>query len=202
DYEVLPVFNHGNPYSASQALNLGIEQAQAPYVVLCHQDVIFYKCWLEILRVRIEEIGHSQWGMLGTAGIRRDGLAAGAVQRLDGGFDWNCRFKVPAMEVQTLDEHCMVLNRASGVRFDEATIDGFHFYGPDICLTALAAGYRNYAIFNPLVHNGKGGSMASGWGEYRRLLEKLAQKWKTTFPLIRMPTGVINHGVASSFLSF
>ena len=48
--------NFGNPYSAAQALNIGIDKARSNIVVLCHQDVLFYENWVEMLFERITEI--------------------------------------------------------------------------------------------------------------------------------------------------
>jgi glycosyltransferase involved in cell wall biosynthesis len=65
------VLNFNNPYSASHALNIGLEKAKGDIVVFCHQDVIFYKEWIDMLYERIRELEakDKNWGVLGTAGI-------------------------------------------------------------------------------------------------------------------------------------
>ncbi len=200
--EVLPIHNAGNAHSAASALNLGIETARADVVVLCHQDVIFYKAWVDLLFLRLAQLGKRPWGILGTAGIRLDGVTSGIVQKIDGSFDWNTRFRHPLIDVQTVDEHCMILRKSSGVRFDAATLDGFHFYGPDVCLSAAAQGQAVVGIYNPLVHNGSGGSLRSGEEAYQRLMQRLAAKWSASVPLIRTPTGLIRAGQLTSYLRF
>ncbi len=202
EYEIIPILNPTNQYTASSALNEGIRRSKASVVILCHQDVIYFKAWIETLFVRLEALGERSWCVLGTAGIREDGITAGAVQRLDGTFDWNTKYKNPVMEVQTVDEHCMVYNKHSGVLFDEKTIDGFHFYGPDICLEARSRHIKIYGIYNPLVHNGSGGSLLSGEKEYRRLLERLVHKWGRRFSMIRTPTCIIVDGKPRTYLRF
>ena len=202
ELQLVPIMNLTNAYNAASALNAGIRRSHAKVVVLCHQDVIFYKAWVEILFVRMAELGKKPWALLGTAGIRADGVTSGVVQRLDGSFDWNTRYKMPLFTVQTLDEHCMVYNKDSQVFFDEKTFDGFHFYGPDICLQAHSQGLEVLGMYNPLVHNGAGGSLVSGKKEYDRLLDNLTVKWGRKFSMIRTPTCIIKQGKPVTHLRF
>jgi hypothetical protein len=202
ELQLVPIMNPTNAYTASSALNTGIRRSHAKLVVLCHQDVIFYKSWVDILFVRVAELGATPWALLGTAGIRADGVTSGVVQRLDGSFDWNTRYKMPLFEVQTLDEHCMVYNKDSQVFFDEKSFNGFHFYGPDICLQAHSQGLKVLGMYNPLVHNGAGGSLASGKKEYDRLLDNLTVKWGRKFDMIRTPTCIIKQGKPVTHLRF
>jgi hypothetical protein len=200
--EVVPVLNVNNPHSAASALNLGIQQASADFVVLCHQDVVFYKAWVEILFARIAQLGSRPWAILGTAGIRLDGVTTGVVHRLCGAYEWYTRCALPLIDVQTVDEHCMVYQRSSGICFDETTCDGFHFYGPDICLEAASKNFAVVGIYNPLVHNGGGGSLRAGEGEYTRLMRQLSEKWRATVPRICTPTGTLQGVELMSTLRF
>lgn len=206
NYEVIPILNFGNPYSASQALNLGIEQAKADIVVLCHQDVIFYENWIDMLFERIEEIeakaDKKKWGVLGTAGITRRDDTAGVVHSIKGSLQWQATKRAKVYPVQTVDEHCMIIRKSSGLRFDEKNFDGFHFYGPDICLNSLNSGFKNYGILCPLVHDSKSGSLVSGKREFMRLLNNLARKWRPKFTHIRTPTSVVRRRSVRTFVRF
>lgn len=205
NYEIIPILNFDNPYSAARALNLGIEKARGDIVVLCHQDVIFYENWINMLFDRIGEIESTytkKWGIIGTAGITTRDDTFGVVHSIKGTIQWQSTKRTRVGEVQTVDEHCMILKKSTGLRFDPNTFDGFHFYGPDICLLSLSRGYKNFGILCPLVHDSNSGSLASGRNEFMRLLHALAKKWKTKFSFIRTPTSIIRKKSVRTFVRF
>jgi len=204
NYEIIPIINKGNKYSAAQALNLGINKARGEIVVLCHQDVVFYEDWIDMLYARIEEINKKGkgWGVLGTAGITTKDRTIGMVYNLKGKPQWAATKRATVYPVQTVDEHCMIIRRNSNLRFDEVKFNGFHFYGPDMCLTALNRGMINYGILCPLVHSSNSGSLASGKREFMRLLNALATKWRAKFPIIRTATSVIKNKRVRTFVKF
>lgn len=204
NYEVVPVLNFGNPYSAAEALNVGLDKSRGDIVVFCHQDVIYYEDWVDMFFERVAEIeSHNhKWGVLGTAGITKRDDTVGVVHSVKGGLQWQPNKRARTYEVQTVDEHCMAIKRSSGLRFDHVTFNGFHFYGPDICLLALSRGFKNFGILCPLVHDSKSGSLASGKREFMRLLNALAKKWRPKFPHIRTPTSVIRKRSVRTFVRF
>jgi hypothetical protein len=105
-------------------------------------------------------------------------------------------------EVMTLDELCLIIRSDSGLRFDEQTLTHFHFYGPDICLSALAQGRRNYALDVPTVHLSDGKSnIAAHYPEFRKQAKQFYTKWYREFPLIATSTtcfclGIIDYVLA------
>lgn len=204
NYEIVPILNFGNPYSAAQALNLGLDKARGNVVVFCHQDVIYYEDWLEMFFDRIKEIEsyNLKWGVLGTAGITKRDDTVGVVHNMKGKLQWQPNKRARVYEVQTVDEHCMAIKKSCGLRFDAATFNGFHFYGPDICLAALSKGLKNYGILCPLVHDSNSGSLASGKREFMRLLNALAKKWRAKYSFIRTPTSVIRKRSVRTFVRF
>jgi len=173
-------------------------------VVFCHQDVIYYENWVEMLFERISEINshNHKWGVLGTAGITKRDDTVGVVHSVKGSLQWQPNKRARVYEVQTVDEHCMIIKRNSGLRFDQVTFNGFHFYGPDLCLNSLNKGFKNFGILAPLVHDSKSGSLASGKREFMRLLNALAKKWRPKFPHIRTPTSVIRKRSVRTFVRF
>ena len=205
NYEIVPILNFGNPYSAAQALNIGITKSRGEIMVLCHQDVIFYKHWIELLYKRIAEIEEKckNWGVIGTAGItaKKDNTV-GTVYNLKGKLQWRQNIKATIYSVQTVDEHCMIISKRSGLKFDEKTFNGFHCYGADLALNALSKGMKNYGILCPLVHESGSGSLKSGQVEFMRLLTSLANKWKHRFSEIRTTTSKIIDGKVKTFIKF
>lgn len=204
NYEIIPIFNFGNPYSASQALNIGIDRARSDIVVLCHQDVLFYEDWVDMLFERISEVEKrtKKWGVLGTAGISKRDDTVGVVHNMKGSLQWQASKRATYYPVQTVDEHCMIIRKSSGLRFDEKILDGWHFYGPDVCLDALSKGFMNFGILCPLVHDSASGSLMSGKREFMRLLNALAKKWRPQFPTIRTPTSIIRRRSVRTFVRF
>lgn len=203
-YETIPVLNFGNPHSAAAALNIGINKARGNIVVLCHQDVVFYEQWVDMLFERIEEVETrtKKWGVLGTAGISKRDDTVGVVHNMKGRLQWSATKRARVYPVQTVDEHCMIIKKNTGLRFDPVIFDGFHFYGPDICLNALSKGFMNFGILCPLVHDSGSGSLISGKKEFMRLLNALAKKWRSKFPHIRTPTSIVRRRSVRTFVRF
>lgn len=203
-YETIPILNFGNPHSAAQALNIGLDQARGEIVVFCHQDVLFYEGWIDLLLDRIEEVSRrsKKWGVLGTAGINKRDDCVGVVHSIKGTIQWQSTKRHRVFPVQTVDEHCMVIRKSSGLRFDEKTFNGFHFYGPDLCMSALSKGMMNFGILCPLVHDSSSGSLLSGKREFMRLLNALAAKWRPKFSFIRTPTSIVRRRSVRTFVRF
>lgn len=202
NYEFIPILNNENKYSAAQALNLGINMSRGNIIVMCHQDVVFYEDWVDLLYDRIKAINNNEWGVLGTAGITKKDKTMGVVYNLKGRMQWRQNVRLAVAEVQTVDEHCMIIRKGSKLKFDEATFDGFHCYGPDICLNALSKGMKNYGILCPLIHDSGSGSLKSGKMEFMRLLQALSNKWSKKFNKIRTTTSNIRNGKIETFIKF
>lgn len=202
NYEIIPILNTNNQYSAAQALNIGIEKARANIVVLVHQDVLFYDDWIDLLFDRIDLLPTKNWGVLGTAGITTRDDTIGVIHNIKGRLQWQPTKASKVAECQTVDEHCMIIRKDSGLRFDGETFTGYHFYGCDIALTALQKQMKNYGILCPLVHHSASGSLDSGKKEYMRYLKYLSKKWRDTFRTIRTSTAMIRKGKIRTFIKF
>jgi hypothetical protein len=199
----VPVYNFDGHYDAPRALNAGIKKCNSNVIVLCHQDVLYYEYWVEMLFDRIKEIERKdkKWGVLGTAGIDFKDNVTGAVYMIDGKLQWSATVSEKVYPVQTVDEHCMIIRKDSGLTFDER-LGNWHFYGGDICLNALDRGMINYGILCPLVHNTNSGSLRGGVEEYMLIFDAFEKKWKNRFPKIRTTTAVINKSSKQTFLNF
>jgi hypothetical protein len=153
---------------------------------------------------RIKEVENrtKKWGVLGTAGISRRDDTVGVVHNMKGRLQWQSSKRSKVYPVQTVDEHCMIIRKSSGLRFDQVIFNGFHFYGPDLCLNAASKGFMNFGILCPLVHDSRSGSLISGKREFMRLLNALAKKWRPRFPHIRTPTSIVRKRSVRTFVRF
>lgn len=166
--QLIPVDNTDNSMSAPQALNIGIDRAVHEIVVCCHQDVVFPDGWVDTLHRQIMEVG-PEFGVLGTFGVDMAGRYAGNIKDPHN----NPKLGDLPCEAQSLDEHCLIIRKASGLRFDE-DLGGFHLYGADICLQAMYQNMKNYVIDAWLEHL-SGGKVDDG---FRAIAEKFKEKWE------------------------
>lgn len=203
-FEVIPILNFKNKYSAASALNIGINKAQSNIIIACHQDLIFYRDWINTLFERIDEVEkiNKDWGLLGTAGITKKEDAIGRVYDLKGRCQWEGRKDLNIFETQSLDEHCVIFRKDSGLRFDEETFDGFHFYSIDLCFQAIYEGFKNYGITCPLAHISGSSSMLTGKEVYMKYLKAVREKWEGIFKKMIMPTATIERGQLSVHIKF
>lgn len=198
DIEIIPVFNDENRYSASNALNVGIDAARSDIVVFAHQDVRLLYNWFELLNNIVTTLPND-WGILGAAGIsldygrsdighwggalRTDTVAVGSVWDSDDKLNsppyWDGIKKTT--KIHCADECLLVLNKRTGLRFD-AQFTGFHFYGVDLCLQARAAAYDVYGGHLPIIHYGNYSASFTGNNRYWFYLRFLYNKWRLRFP--------------------
>jgi hypothetical protein len=153
--------------SAAAALNHGIDKADNNIIVCCHQDVRFPPNWVDRLEQQIKIVGGG-FGVLGTFGVDMAGCWAG---NIDDPHHNPLFGPLPRM-VQSLDEHCLIIRKDSGLRFDEE-LGGWHLYGADICLEARRQGLLCFAI-NAWLEHLSGGKIDQG---FRDIAEKFKDKW-------------------------
>ena len=174
--ELIAIDNTANQLSIPQALNEGFKKANSEVIVFCHQDVKFPKNWIEQLfaQISLVEVINRKWGVLGTFGVAQNGMLAGHLIDYCGHF--HC-LPLPA-EVQSLDEHCLIMRKDRCLVFDEE-LGGFHLYGADICLQAMSKGSTNYAIDACVEHMSPGGNVDDNFEE---IMNKLYLKWRYKNP--------------------
>lgn len=196
--ELIPIDNTSSNLSAAAALNQGLNDAKGDIVVFCHQDVKFSKNWLDKLtkQISIVESKEKNWGILGSYGVDVKGRFVGNV--VDPHNSPPSR-KLP-VQVQSLDEHCLIIRKNSRLCFDEE-LGGFHFYGADICLQARQKGMKCYAIDACVEHLSGGKEDAN----FYLMAEKFCRKWKnipTAPDIIETTCGVfkIKKGIISNLM--
>lgn len=198
DVQIIPIINNHNRYSASNALNIGLDVSQSDIVVFAHQDVRFLYNWFDRLEGLLAQLP-SEFGVLGCAGIdlkygRADigrwggslntsTVAVGSVWDSDAALGnipyWDGTKEL--VKIHCADECVLVLNKSTGLRFDPL-FTGFHFYGVDLCIQARAAGYSIYGTYLPIIHYGKYSASFSGDHRYWYYLRLLFHKWHMRFP--------------------
>lgn len=199
DVEFVPVLNMEGLYSASLALNVGIDSSKSDILVICHQDVeLLTDDWFGKVEGIIDSID-DDWAIIGSAGISLDfgrddigpwggakeveTVAVGQVWDDDKNLDeppyWD-GIKEPT-KCHCVDECLFILKKSTGLRFDPV-FNGFHFYGVDICLQARAAGFGVYCADLPIIHYGKYSASFTSDTRYWTYLRRLQEKWKYQFP--------------------
>jgi len=191
-----------NNHSAFGGLNHILNHAEGEYIILCHQDVLFdfdgrgklEKCLSELDGV------DPAWAVAGNAG----GVAMSRLaMRITDPHGDNQNTKNFPQLVDTLDENFMVLKSSNRMAFS-ADLNGFHFYGTDICLLADVQGYRSYVIDFHLRHLSAGNKSASFFKNENELTAKYARafrsRWvRTTCSVIYMSGNPLAVYVQSKF---
>ena len=200
DIEIIPIINNDNRYSASNALNVGLDSSRSNYAIIAHQDVRLLDGWFEKLDELIDVLDDN-WAVLGSAGMSLDygaadigkwggalnaeTVAVGSVWHHDDALEeepyWN-GIKEPTLS-HCCDECLMVVDKRKGIRYD-SQFHGFHFYGIDYCLQARAASYEVYSAELPIIHYGKYSASMIGDTRYWHYLRFLHNKWQYRFPEI------------------
>lgn len=160
DCEYLIIDNSGPVQTSAYAgLNALLSAARGRYVILCHQDVRLIGDGRAELDRRLAELTarDAAWALAGNAG----GIAPGdfALRISDPHGVNQHRGALPA-RVAALDENFMVVRGGSRIGFSR-DLDGFHFYGADICLAAGMLGHSAYVIDFHLAHLSGGVTGAS-----------------------------------------
>ncbi len=163
----LPIRPNQRGWNAAEGLNAGIDAAQADWIICAHQDVLFPKGWWTTVEAQL-----AGWGprvaVAGLVGVRDNGRFAGHILDPHG----HCRWGPLPVAIGSLDEHLLILRRASGLRFDPAT-PGFHCYGTDLAREARRRGFDAIAIDAPVIHL-SGGKLDPAFDQ---AAEWLLRKW-------------------------
>jgi hypothetical protein len=153
--EVLKIDNSSkNIHDCYSAIREFINNSKRKYIILTHDDVVINNCKQDLIDQlkKIHSIDQSA-AVFGAAGIYKSHLkGAGHFISHKGkeywGFHDNGR-------VLSLDECFIIINKSSGITVSD-NLNGFHFYGTDICLNATKKGFSCYAINYPITHVSQG----------------------------------------------
>lgn len=155
DCEYLVIDNSKeNTTDAYHGYNQLIEKAKGRYIIFCHQDIQLNYSNRADLELRITEIEKmdNRWAVLSNCGAT--GILEYALRVTEGdGVERNTN-NFPS-RVNSVDEHFFLVKASTKVQFSKR-LNGFHFYGTDICLSAKKGGYTSYVIDFHLSHLGGG----------------------------------------------
>ncbi|HUS95937.1 MAG TPA: hypothetical protein VMX97_04260 [Hyphomicrobiaceae bacterium] len=134
---------------AFTGLNHALNAANGEFVILCHQDVrlIEHRAALDERLAALEAMDPA-WAVAGNAGGTAPGRLAIRITDPHGENQRRGTFPARALSV---DENFIVIKRRARVGFSR-NLNGFHFYGADICLSADVMGYTAYVIDFHLRH--------------------------------------------------
>jgi glycosyltransferase involved in cell wall biosynthesis len=190
-------YNTKNYMYSAEALNVLTEVSTGEILLYTHQDV-YFKSPEPFSRIDkiIGKLGNN-FGIIGPAGVQYNG---GHNMK---GVDFSSKdYTFDAMKVHTIDEFCLITKRSNNLEFGEY-LDHFHFYGADICLSAVDKGLRNYVVALDMVHDSGGdGNLKAGDGydRYREQARKLYTNWGKKYPMIGTTTARFSNGYLYYFL--
>lgn len=196
----LPNFN-GEYKSCAEALNIGLDLSESKYSILCHQDLLLDKNWLSSIFKRITDLDSQKinWGVLGMAGaITHSNIDYGCnylaneFNKDESCFDFFYKtFKKDFVQVQCIDELCLVVKSDNKIRFDEQVCDHYHWYGADFCLQYIKEKYNNFVINSPCIHLSDGFSnlkKKEHMDSYIEGAKSIQKKWRNDFSSFRTMT--------------
>lgn len=144
----------GNIADSYVATNEFLLASRAPYIILCHQDVLLLKdgcCELEDCLASLHT-RFPNWAIAGNAGMTEDGWPVTCIS--DPGNGENIFGDRPT-EVVSLDENFLVVRREANLAVSR-DLGGFHHYGTDLCVIAGVLGWSAHVIDFLLRHNSSG----------------------------------------------
>ncbi|GGE56942.1 hypothetical protein GCM10011517_25890 [Actibacterium pelagium] len=172
-----------NAPSASVAYNRALDRTTSDLIIFAHQDVYFPPGWLSQLWETLDWLSENDphWGVLAPFGMVGD-QHRGAVYSTSLSGVVGTPVAAP-LRTSSVDELVIILNRASGLRFDPALPD-WHLYGTDIVQTAGANRMEAWVAHLPVVHNDRfHGYLGKG---FARAYRAVWRKWRRELP-VRTP---------------
>lgn len=156
DCEYIKIDNTGTQQiDAYAGLNILLNQAKAPFVILCHQDVVLLEDGRKELEARLRELSEidPNWALAGNAG--GSGPLKLHIRITDKGRKHHIVNDPFPVRVYTLDENFIIVKAESRISLSR-DLSGFHMYGADICMVADMLGWNSYVIDFHLLHLGEG----------------------------------------------
>jgi hypothetical protein len=164
-----------NRYDSYRGYNLFLNVATGKYIILCHQDIILLddgRSTLDRLLFELTETDPT-WALCGNAGGVETNNIAVRISDLHGDNQSRGTFPVQAT---SLDENFIVVRREANIALSR-DLEGFHFYGADMCIIANVLGWTAYVIDFHLRHNGTGNLDPT----FFSIREGTIAKWRRAF---------------------
>lgn len=177
--------NAFDPYQVWNAIELHENQK---YIIFCHQDIVLDQGdGLNELLSRLAELDarDPHWAICGNAGVNDKYEYVVRISDLVHSPNWTGAFP---QRVHSLDENFLVVKASKKMQCSPG-MRGFHFYGTDLCLHAIANGNSCYAIDFHVSHMSRGLFTASFW-ETKALFYR-TWKSRSSFCYVRTMTGQV-----------
>jgi hypothetical protein len=143
--------SESNKCDAYAGINRFLHLAKGRYIILCHQDILLHDHNIADLDRVIREMDgiDDSWAVLGNAG----GVAPGklAVRITDPFYGQNVKIGDLPARVSSVDENFILVKAAANLSVSR-DVQGFHFYGTDLCVIADVLGYSAYVVDFHLHH--------------------------------------------------
>ena len=153
--ELLVLDNSAGEWDCYGAIRHFLKEAQGDLIIVMHDDIEFGDLSSPLLLERIREISikDRSASLFGIAGIsRKDQSGIGHFYDEQGERNWGFR---NGGEASSLDECFLVIKNRQGINVSEG-LEGYHFYGTDLCLNTMRLGLSCYVIDYPLIHKSAG----------------------------------------------
>ena len=167
--------NEGNALSRNIAslYNL-LARLHGPSVrIFVHPDVSFPSDFVGRILSAIDSLqrANAEWGALGVVG-----------RSWEGDYVWGHEIDEP-VEVCVVDSCCVVIDRTSGLSFDQRRFDGYHCFVEDYCMQCHAGDLGVYVVPSQVEHVGATYAReGSRWGQYPVYRKRLQKKWGRRYP--------------------
>jgi len=163
------------------SLNKAIDFSMNNVIVFAQSDVYLPKEWdiklLNIIR-KIED-KNINWAVLGIRGASKGNNMEGHLY--SNGLQKELGGDRPIVEAKSIDETIIILNKKSGVRFDD-NFPNLMLYGNDLLVSASNMNFKNFIICNYFVHNST--SRVRYIKNALTSIEYFRKKWLNELPFI------------------
>ena len=176
--------------SASLAYNEAMTRAESDILMFIHQDVYLPAGWYERVLRALKKLENHPWAVLGIIGKTKDNLVKGRSWSTGIGKEVGCRLQVPE-PVESIDELVIVINKKSGIRFDEQ-LPGYHLYGTDIVQIAKDQGWESYVIDAPVIHNSLPVKKLAS--DFSSIYPYMQRKWCRKLPIPTLTASITRYG--------
>lgn len=168
----------GNTFDAYQAIRKFFNTAQGQYLIICHQDILIRSSVSQLEKCLTElNNKHPLWAIAGNAGGKH---IKGVVKHLINHDNSTSTYTPLPVRVYSVDENFIVIDKQkfSSVSKD---LNGFHFYGTDMCMLADIQGYESYVIDFMLHHKSAGNFNADFYTQKNKFQAKYTKALRGRF---------------------
>jgi hypothetical protein len=172
-----------NQFDPYRTINDVLDATEEKYVLFCHQDVRFDQGdGYSSLKDRLMDLDRidSRWAVAGNAGVNSRYQIVVRITDPNRSPNWSGQFP---QQVFSLDENLLIFKTGTRVRCTPS-LSGFHFYGPDVCLSARQSGNTCYVI-NYHVSHLSGGSASD---DFRLSMARFSEYWSSHFAFLMLKT--------------